>query len=65
MEEADGILYTEYKTYTKEDMTVGYPENCKEGFIRAAHIYDNSFMQVRQNFAIAGLLSYIQAMFPT
>lgn len=37
-----------------------YPTNLNEDNIRAAHIFNNTIDQVRQNFAIAGLLLEIQ-----
>lgn len=37
-----------------------YCGNLTEDYIRAAHIFNNTVDQVRQNFAITGLLSEIQ-----
>lgn len=57
--EADGILCTEWDVQngTESNET---PTEVDAESIRSAHIYVNIFKHVRENFAIAGLLSYIQ-----
>lgn len=61
MLEADGILYTEYKTMDNEIETMKeeYPTVLKSSHVRAAHIYNAVYELVKENFAIAGLLSLI------
>ncbi|XP_031628378.1 constitutive coactivator of PPAR-gamma-like protein 1 [Contarinia nasturtii] len=60
IEEADGILYTEYKVYLDETGNAQYPNVLVTRYVRAAHIYNNVFSQVRHNFGIAGLLPSIE-----
>lgn len=60
MDEADGILYTEWKVNSNDKMDVEYPTILTANHIRAAHLYNITFAHVRLNFAIAGLLSHIQ-----
>lgn len=62
IEEADGILYTEYKVYANETINVEYPTVLYDRHVRAAHIYNTAFSHVRQNFAIAGLNSFVQVI---
>lgn len=63
LDEADGILYTESKVYANETMSVMHPIALVANHVRAAHIYNITFSHVRQNFAIAGLLSFVQVLF--
>ena len=60
MEEADGILYTENCVYSNQIENVVYPIMLVTKHVRASHIYNITFCRVRQNFAIAGLLSFVQ-----
>lgn len=62
IEQADGILYTEHKVYANETLNIGYPTALVTQHVRAAHIYNISFSHVRQNFAIAGLVSYVKVL---
>lgn len=59
-EEADGILYTEYKIYANEIKNVEYPRTLKAKYVRAAQLYNDAFVAVRRNFAIAGLLPCVE-----
>ncbi|XP_055323806.1 uncharacterized protein LOC129578759 [Sitodiplosis mosellana] len=59
-EEADGILYTEKKILDNKTTDVKYPATLKSKCVRAAHIYNITFSHVRENFAIAGLISLVQ-----
>lgn len=60
--EADGILYTESKVYSNETSHVGHPTVLVSKFVRAAHIYNIVFSHIRQNFAISGLVSFVQVL---
>lgn len=53
VDEADGILYTEYKTLKAE--FVKCPIDLVSNHVRAAHIYNIAISHARENFAIAGL----------
>lgn len=60
--EADGILCTEYMI---SDGIQGYvipPTNLNAQYVRAAQKYNIVFAYVRENFAIAGLLSFIEVI---
>ncbi|XP_031621007.1 uncharacterized protein LOC116339323 [Contarinia nasturtii] len=59
VEEADGILYTEHRVYDGTDNN-RKPVKVVDEHIRSAHIYVKAFDCVRENFAVAGLLSQIQ-----
>ncbi|XP_031625913.1 uncharacterized protein LOC116342439 [Contarinia nasturtii] len=60
IEEADGILYTESMVYANVAANVEYPAVLVPKYVRAAHLYNITFAHVRNNFAIAGLLSHVQ-----
>lgn len=60
IEVADGIFWTEHKVYADKTKDTDYPKIVTAEHIRAAHIYNITFTAMRQNFAIAGLLSSIQ-----
>lgn len=64
-EEADGILYTENKIRSDETTDVKYPTALESKCIRASHVYNITFAHVRENFAVAGLLSLVQVNFIT
>lgn len=57
---SDGILYTANKVYSKNMGNVTHPDALVAAYVRAAHIYNIAFSDIRQNFAIAGLLKFIQ-----
>lgn len=59
-EEADGILYTEIKVCDNKTVDVKYPTALESKNVRAAHIYNITFSHVRENFAIAGLISLVE-----
>lgn len=61
MDQADGILFTEYMVQTDENTVrnIQHPKILVENNVRVAHVYNNTFQQVRQNFTIAGLLTSI------
>lgn len=56
IDEADGILYPEYKVRSREEWERGCPTIFVPRFVRTAHLYISTFGEVRGNFAIAGLL---------
>lgn len=58
--EAGGILCTEYKIFKNKSIESPYPDYLNDQYVRAAHKYNIAFSHVRENFAIAGLLSEIQ-----
>lgn len=59
VDEADGILYTEYKIYSLEEWDTKCPTVIAPRFVRAAQIYSTTFDEVSGNFAMAGLLRYV------
>lgn len=63
--EADGILYTEHMVYEAEISDPAYPKVLMAKNVRAAHLYNVAFSHVRQNFAIAGLLTSVQVIAST
>lgn len=63
--EAGGILCTEYKIYKNKSIETAYPEYLDAQYVRAAHKYNIAFSYVRENFAVAGLLSEIQVKINT
>lgn len=56
MLEADGIIYTEHMS---TDSATEIVNVLQTRHVRAAHIYRAVFEPVKENFAIAGLLSHI------
>lgn len=58
--EADGILCTEYEIFDGIQDYVIHPASLHVQCLRAAHKYNIVFCYVRENFAIAGLLSDIE-----
>lgn len=61
--DADGILFTENTIFNNEIGDVEHPKVLTAQNIRAAQIYNIAFTYVRENFAIAGLLSHIQVKY--
>lgn len=57
MRQADAILYTEKMYHAGNIEEVDRSEQFWGVNMRAAHVYNIAFTHVRQNFAIAGLLS--------
>lgn len=58
--EAGGILCTEYKIFKRKSIETAYPDVLDAQYVRAAHKYNITFSHVRENFAVAGLLSEIE-----
>lgn len=58
--EACGILCAEYKIYKRKDIETSYPDVLDAQNVRGAHKYNIAFSHVRENFAVAGLLTEIQ-----
>lgn len=59
MEEADGILYTEFMVISQKEMETPCPAAFTPRFVRTAHLYNIAFNHVSGNFAIAGLFRSI------
>lgn len=59
MEEADGILYTEYKIHSREEWDTKCPTVIIARYVRAAQIFTTAFEEAGGNFAMAGLLRFI------
>lgn len=59
VEEADGILYTEYKIHSREEWDTKCPTVIIPRYVRAAQMFSTAFEEVGGNFAIAGLLRFI------
>lgn len=60
VKDADGILCTEYEISDGIQDYVIPPTNINAQCVRAAHKYNIVLSYVRENFAIAGLLSSIE-----
>lgn len=48
------------KVYADATSNVEYPVKLNSEYVRAAHLYNYAFTNIRENFVIAGLLSHIQ-----